>query len=66
MKSEPINLNPYEAKYGDLLEQLSRAVAEAAGTGDGMAFLFLLESVSAIIAHGEKLLAHVSKEGGHC
>ena len=66
MRSEPINSNPYEMRYGALLESLSRAVAEAAGTGDGIGFLFLLESISAIIAHGEHLLADVSKQGGHC
>lgn len=63
---EAKNFNPYEAKYGELLEQLSRAIAEAAGTGDAEAFLFLLESISALIAHGEKLLGDVRKQAGHC
>jgi hypothetical protein len=65
MKSEPENLSPYEARYGDVLEAVSRAFAEAAGSGDEIGFLFLLESISAIVRHAEKVLNDVHRSEGH-
>lgn len=55
----------YVEKYGDCLKDLAEAVTDAAVSGDGVAYIFIAESIGAIMKRGAQILDEELKRSGH-